>query len=239
MSTATLERVCPCCDDWYEECECGNIVECDSCGHLGEESDYHDDKCPKCYTSGFARMVRDKPYMVSDWAAWAEYAEHAKSVDFGCQFDCDGKCCGSRDGRFAQWSGNKKACCVGCASNRGYLDCIPAEALELVESLYDKKDGFWRPDGCTLPHEYRSNTCLSYTCNSDERKANADNTGLEAWGNHLGILTNTENVARFKQRLQAATPEQREREENYLKNAEKRLAMLLEKRAKLELVEQE
>lgn len=236
MSTVTDEQVCPECDEWVEYCECGNVVECYDCGEYYEAAKMHGKVCPDCHKTRFSCMVRSEPWMVTDWAAWTEYAEHVKSVDFGCHFDCDGKCACSRDDRdMADWGG-KKACCVGCASNKGYLDCIPAEALELVESLYDDEDGFWRPGGCTLPHEYRSHTCLNYTCYSDERKGNADNTGLTGLKIHLGILQCTRHIAQSEQRLQL---KESKREERALQDTQKRLAMLLEEQAELEPVEQE
>jgi hypothetical protein len=163
-------------------------------------------------------MVRDKPYEAESWAAWAEYAEHVKEVDFGCNFDCNGKCARTRSEDRSWESGRgKKACCVGCSYNWGYLDTIPAEALELVEELFDGKDGFWRPGGCILPHKYRSSICLRYKCGAKTRSDGSDNVGLTQLDVLSKIMGLDQAVARLEQRLQLPRQEQIKGDEKQLK----------------------
>ena len=48
----------------------------------------------------------------------------------------------------------------------GYLRVLPRDAIETVRALFDDENGFWRPTGCALPRKWRSNTCLTYRCES-------------------------------------------------------------------------
>lgn len=152
-----------------------NSDRCVECGRACEYNDLRVGYCGDCF--GFDKLANDKAEGGKDWANWAKIGEAVKATDFGCQFDCNGTCACTRY-KHEQWSG-EKACCTGCAHNVGYLYHIPTDAVELVSELWDDKDGFWRPGGCILPHEYRSRTCLEYGCGNRERREHADTDGID------------------------------------------------------------
>lgn len=65
-----------------------------------------------------------------------------------------------------------KGCCAACGYQEGYLkwrDDHPHNSPQFLKGLkelygFTEKDGFWSPQGCKLPREKRSNTCLRYAC---------------------------------------------------------------------------
>ncbi|MHC4121819.1 MAG: hypothetical protein ACYSWO_30475 [Planctomycetota bacterium] len=147
-----------CRDEEYTICaDCGKWVERADCYPL-------DDICESCFRSDIVGhiscFVSDDSEDGRTWAEWADWADKVKNTDFHCDFDCDGKCAGRRDDN----GYGERGCCNGCAHNIGYLQAVPAGAVETIKALWDNNAGFWTCNGCALPHEYRSRTCLSYQC---------------------------------------------------------------------------
>lgn len=119
------------------------------------------------------------------WSERKRYAELTSMIDFKCNFDEDGICEQYQYKKHYK-SGRRKAketiervskcCCRSCGDYIGYLDSLPNSRydLELIASRFNKKTGFWRlGEGCVLPREYRSNTCLFYMCNHSQFKKNS------------------------------------------------------------------
>jgi hypothetical protein len=77
-------------------------------------------------------------------------------IDYNCQFTND-KCRGDR---------GDICCCGGCFRITGFLKNISYNDTFTYAELFDEKRGFWRKDGCALPRELRSATCLIYHCGS-------------------------------------------------------------------------
>ena len=106
------------------------------------------------------------------WAQWSEIVDLLGQIDYDCQFDCDGSCKTTRDDAdyhkyYDKPAPEHRGCCDGCADMRGYGVVVPPEAVAEVEALFDDKDGFWTPNGCRLPPEYKSLTCWTHHCNYD------------------------------------------------------------------------
>lgn len=99
----------------------------------------------------------DGPYGYT-WAEWHEIVDFLGQLEYECEFDCNG-CKSNR--KHAGSAG--RGCCGGC-HNGGYGVNVPPEGIETVEALYDDKDGFWTPTGCSLPTEYKSRVCWSAVC---------------------------------------------------------------------------
>jgi hypothetical protein len=55
-------------------------------------------------------------------------------------------------------------CCEACSRAVGYLYTILYSDIQTYAKLYNTKTGFWRTDGCVLPRELRSYTCLGFNC---------------------------------------------------------------------------
>lgn len=69
--------------------------------------------------------------------------------------------------------GEKFACCTDdiCrtegrtyATIDGEINMLSKKDRELVESLWDEKTGWHRPDGCALPLRLRWTRCLEWNC---------------------------------------------------------------------------
>ncbi len=191
MTTATIEtdaRVCAVCtgrfaqrdvagDDICNDCFDTHSL-CFDCGGWFNFNDLRHDMCPTCSVGRIGhRASKGGPNGVS-WADWAEIADLASEVDFGCDFDCNGKCKSIRRGDF-NCKGGHKACCVECAGNIGYLEEVPDDAVETIEALFDDNDGFWHPDGCALPHAWRSSICLGHYCSRPDKVGSK--LGENAW----------------------------------------------------------
>ncbi len=123
-----------------------------------------DTNCLACSTRhGFDDRAQVFSMLVADrqgnytWEEWAQIANRLEMVDFGCRFDADGGCAKRK-------CFDKRACCSNCVNTFGYLKTIPAEALEVCLANFKRGNGFWTPQGCTLPWKYRSSTCMSYRC---------------------------------------------------------------------------
>jgi len=150
------EGLCELChDEEYTVCTvCGETVFRDDCY-------YRDDICDRCFRRNPLDYV---DYFVKegegyDWEGHADCAKRAENTDFGCGFDCNGKCEGMRRNTYG-----KRGCCAGCADNFGYLNSIPVVAVETVKAAWNEDTGFWTEKGCALPAEYRSRTCLVFQC---------------------------------------------------------------------------
>ena len=82
-----------------------------------------------------------------------------ENVDFetGCEF-IDGQCREVRLGR------PRLYCCNECAKHVGYLKVKEHELPEEYKNLFDEEKGFLGENGCKLPKEKRSVTCVCYAC---------------------------------------------------------------------------
>ncbi len=163
---------------------------CDNCLEWTGAEDFVGRRCYGCHTSRLDDMVCDHAPDGVSWEDWTAWAEKSASLDFGCNFDCAGKCAKARSTKNTRWLLlNSRACCTDCADHTGYLVYIAPESLEIVKALYNDDTGFWRPGGCALPASCRSNTCLTYVCGSARRSDNYDNAGVVAWENELVQLS--------------------------------------------------
>ena len=96
------------------------------------------------------------------WETYKKLAKLTSYVKFNCKFK-DGKCRASR-GNNSYWSA---CCCESCRSSVGYLKVLPTNPDDLIAiaGAFDDMGGFWdRKEGCRLPRELRSPTCLGHTC---------------------------------------------------------------------------
>lgn len=141
-----------------------NLIRCNNCNRIANSIFLDvDGNCLGCsiyYGYDNRKEVFDK--LVTNyhpfgwtWEEWETIAEQLSTVDFGCEF---------KDGCIKRAGFDKRACCSNCASMFGYLKGIPTEALSRCLKTFIRGNGFWRPDGCSLPWQYRSPTCLSYRC---------------------------------------------------------------------------
>ncbi len=141
------------------------------------------------------------------WAEWAEIADLTGEIDFGCDFDCNGRCKSTKNAPPSRLT--ERGCCVHCANCAGYLKEVPIEAVEELEALFSDADGFWRPDGCVLPQAWRSSTCLEYYCGCPGPGEDLDVPGkpaYTAWNAWTGLVDNTggHSVAQVRALLQGA-----------------------------------
>jgi hypothetical protein len=127
------------------------------------------------YGSFLKRLIRysveivDWPHGLTD-VNWEDIGAITSVFDFGCSFDNEGVCLRHS----TSTNKNKKGCCGGCANSTGHYYQITSneEDLELIASLFDREDGFWREgEGCALPRKLRSLTCLSHYCANSYTKA--------------------------------------------------------------------
>lgn len=85
-----------------------------------------------------------------------------------CNFDYAGYCKARRlDITFGHRDISPMNCCQGCNNTRGYLPRgLAKEDWENTYKPYwDEETGFWREgEGCVLPREIRSDTCVFYYC---------------------------------------------------------------------------
>lgn len=140
-----------------------------NCANCDRRADYifldEDHNCLHCSVrhgfdtreAVFRMMVSKQHHHGYSWEEWATIANVLKDVDFGCHFDCFGGCT-------KRLMTDKRACCSDCAFSFGHLKTIPEEAVEVCMANFKRGNGFWTPQGCTLPWEFRSSTCLSYRC---------------------------------------------------------------------------
>jgi hypothetical protein len=150
--------------------------QCDDCNGWFDLDDMAGNSCKACRADCIKIRAYAEPAPGYSWDDWAEIADLAGEIDFGCGFDCDGKCNGMRN-HACSWD-TEKACCAGCADNTGYLSRVPIEAVAAIEALFDDDDGFWRPDGCALPQAWRSRICIGYYCGDP---GEADPNAWNAW----------------------------------------------------------
>lgn len=214
MATITTKLVCseceyevdPACYDdeagMCENCYYDLYKECHNCYEMFDRNDCGDQLCPDCRANRWDNMAHANAPTDASWEDWSEFAEFTRTIDYGCKFDCEGECSGTREG---DWRGsNGRGCCRDCAKNHGYLNQLPGHAVETVSNLYDDSKGFWRPGGCVLPVEYRSHICLTYCCHATSRKRNADTAGIELIHLHAKVLSRKGHLIRSEQRLQTA-----------------------------------
>lgn len=107
------------------------------------------------------------------WAEWFEIVDLLSQIDYDCKFDCDGSCKTTRKNntclvRSGCTPLEHRGCCDDCANFQGYGIVMPPEAVATVEALFDKKLGFWHPDGCTLSPEYKSVICWVHNCDEED-----------------------------------------------------------------------
>jgi hypothetical protein len=121
-------------------------------------------------------------------------------LPYQCDFDKKGDCRETRkkDSHWKNYYGkNNKCCCVSCASEIGYIKMIPQRAISKYAECFDSKTGFWKEgEGCRLPRELRSDTCLRYSCSPDkEFKDMLFSYGITIRGieDELNDLQRTEN----------------------------------------------
>lgn len=175
------------CGDWdylgnyCEDCFFAKWFQCEICSKYTEYANgdgrYCNDCNPACneFWNTLVSESSDGRVNFVDWAGWAVIAEFAGTVDFGCGFDCNGKCASTREERGSDWTNEtERACCKSCAGEVGYLRRLPREAIATVRALFDSDTGFWRPNGCILPRKWRSYTCLRYRCHCAEENDKTD-----------------------------------------------------------------
>lgn len=59
-----------------------------------------------------------------------------------------------------------RRCCPTCFHSVGHIRRIPADVdiLKLYAEAFSEPNGFWTPNGCTLPRQLRSEVCVTYHC---------------------------------------------------------------------------
>jgi hypothetical protein len=98
-----------------------------------------------------------------------EFIKEIEGVKFNCNFDCNG-CAKTKDlkvGDRVSIYSKEKGCCTDCYNALGYIRHQPTdEEYKIYTRLFknNNQDGFWTPNGCSLPRELRSVICLSYSC---------------------------------------------------------------------------
>lgn len=118
------------------------------------------------------------------WTQYRKLAQLTGEIIFRCGFDKQGKCKGSRD-EDGSWLQGPRCCCSGCALSLGYLKKVSKGQANVIRKLWDKATGFWKKGkGCTLPHKYRSPTCLSFLCDSARKR---HSVALERVGGLLNV----------------------------------------------------
>lgn len=100
---------------------------------------------------------------------YRKLAKQTENIDYDCDFN-NGIC----QGRLMGHSG----CCFRCAETFGYWTkeggTIDEDSAQKMAGSWDVRTGFLREgEGCCLPRELRSPTCL-YTFCSDEKMSGAE-----------------------------------------------------------------
>ncbi len=97
-----------------------------------------------------------------DVDSFRKMAKQTESIDFDCDFS-NGNCSGRAMG------GN--GCCTaqGCSLSLGYWrkegDTLDEDTVRKIAPFFDEKTGFVRDgEGCSIPRELRSPTCLVVHC---------------------------------------------------------------------------
>jgi hypothetical protein len=106
------------------------------------------------------------------WLTIRQYERFARltgKIKFPCDFDAHNHCARTRKiiTMYRNHKVNLKeimACCDGCCYSWGYHERIHEKNFNTYTSLFKENVGFWRYDGCSLPRELRSPTCLRHTC---------------------------------------------------------------------------
>jgi hypothetical protein len=99
------------------------------------------------------------------WDFWRALTLAGEQIDFGCDFS-GSKCIAFRTG-YLDYLKNTKTwlCCHNCSANIGYLDFLEEdEDYSRIADLFHPNTGFLGKNGCLLPFEYRSRTCLTHQC---------------------------------------------------------------------------
>jgi len=79
------------------------------------------------------------------------------------------KACQIKDGQCIRTRKNPEnntdfCCCNECGWGVGYIKQISTQEINERAKFWDNEKGFHRVDGCALPKEERSITCLYYLC---------------------------------------------------------------------------
>lgn len=117
------------------------------------------------------KVVSKLSYFGLTWNQWAKFTKMTSILDYGCNFNVNGKICSAHDTEVM-------CCCRGCLSCIGYLDLIPdnKQIIKEIAFLFDEKHGFWRKKkGCMLPTKYRSKICITYRCTDARKQRNKTN----------------------------------------------------------------
>ncbi len=104
-----------------------------------------------------------------DLDAYRKLARQTEEVDYDCDFN-NGVCQARAMGGYG--------CCWQCAGSFGYWRreerALDEETVKLMAELFDEGTGFLKEgEGCVLPREMRSPTCLYIYC-SDEKMSGKD-----------------------------------------------------------------
>ena len=139
----------------------------------------------------FLNLVASKRIKLSpsigklSWASYNKLADLTKYIEYGCNFDKDGRC-----STCADILKSEKCCCKYCYYFIGHLSELPCnkKTLRCIAKLYDEKDGFWRKNkGCILPRKHRSMLCLLYYCHIGKNYDFRAVTLLDATMNRLHV----------------------------------------------------
>jgi len=120
---------------------------------------------------------------ISGWRyhSYIKLAALTSYIKFECNFNEKGLC------KARNHSGNtsKKAsmcCCGGCRGSVGFIFQMPADfqIIEEYANFFNEETGFWRAGtGCALPRSHRSPTCLTYNCDYNTCRSDAQKQLLE------------------------------------------------------------
>ena len=108
-------------------------------------------------------------------------------IDFGCNFDDTGLCRLYRNTEY-----NPRCCCNNCHGATGHFTNIQLTDTPKIARHFKEKVGFWRKGrGCILPRELRSDTCITYICNtykSGENQPEPARTQARAIATAIGMF---------------------------------------------------
>lgn len=117
---------------------------------------------------------------ISGWRyfTYMKLAALTSYIKFECNFNEKGLC---KTRNHEGSNANEKAsmcCCSGCHNCIGFLYQLPQDfkIIEEYASFFNEKTGFWRAgSGCILPRSHRSPTCLTYNCDVNTSRSDAEN----------------------------------------------------------------
>ena len=121
----------------------------------------------------YPRATSKLSYFGLTWNQWAKFTKITSTLDYGCNFNANGKTC-SKNRHYGERE--EMCCCAYCLSHVGYLSLIPNnnQVIKEIASLFDEQHGFWREKkGCILPVQHRSDTCIAYRCDEARSYRNA------------------------------------------------------------------